>query len=168
MKKLFIAASLFLAFAVSAQETQERRQKPSVEQQMKEFENLNLSASQKEKLQALFKEREAKFEKNGHQKHDGDKNGERPQPPKDGQKPQIDRENNNGERPQPPKDGQKPNGSKSNGGFEKDQKEFDSKIQAILTKKQYKKYQENRAAREKNFKNENKDNKQHGVFKKEN
>ncbi len=115
MKKLLFAASLFLTVAISAQETQERKrpERPTTEQQMKEFDDYNLNSDQKEKLQALYKEKDAKFEKN---------------------KP-------SGERPEPPKDGQKPDDSKMKENFEKERKEFDGKIEKILTKEQFAKYQ---------------------------
>jgi len=56
MKKLLFAASLFTVVAISAQETQERKrpERPTTEQQMKEFDNLNLNSEQKQKLQALY------------------------------------------------------------------------------------------------------------------
>lgn len=67
MKKLFLAAGLFLALTVNvnAQERRDdQRQRPTTEQQMKKFDGMNLSNSQKQKLQALYKERDAKFSKN--------------------------------------------------------------------------------------------------------
>lgn len=123
MKKLLFTASLFTVIAISAQETQERKrpERPTTEQQMKAFDDYNLSSAQKQKLQALYKERDAKFEKN---------------------KP-------SGERPQPPKDGQKPDDSKMKAQFEKENKEFDGKIQKILTKEQYTKYQANQKQHQK-------------------
>ena len=123
MKKLLFAASLFTIIAIGAQETQgsKRPERPTTEQQMKAFDYYNLSSAQKQKLQALYKERDAKFEKN---------------------KP-------SGERPLPPKDGQKPNDSKMKAQFEKENKEFDGKIQKILTKEQYKKYQANQKQHQK-------------------
>jgi len=66
MKKLFLTAGLFLALAVSAQQREQNNDRPpkmTTEQQMKRFDDLNLSSAQKRKLQALFKERDAKFEK---------------------------------------------------------------------------------------------------------
>ena len=57
MKKLVILSSLFLALSVSAQQrTQsgDRPQKPTTEQQMKEFEDLNLTNKQKKKIKALL------------------------------------------------------------------------------------------------------------------
>jgi len=120
MKKLLFTASLLTVIAISAQETQERKrpERPTTEQQMKAFDDYNLSSAQKQKLQTLYKERDAKFEKNKPSQKDG-------------------------ERPQPPKDGQKPDDSKMKAQFEKENKEFDGKIQKILTKEQYTKYQTN-------------------------
>lgn len=121
MKKLLFAASLFTVVALGAQETQERKrpERPSAEQQVKQFDDYGLSPDQKQKIQALYKERESKFEKN------------KPSGTKDGQ------------RPEPPKGGQKPDDSKVKGQFEKENKEFDGKIQKILTKEQFAKYQAN-------------------------
>jgi len=113
MKKLVFLAGIFLAINIQAQQSEkkERPQKPTVEQQMKEFDNLDLSETQKEKIKALYQEREAKFEK------------ERPAPP-------TDNDSN------PP---QRKGGNKGN--FEQEQQEFDAKIQKILTKDQYTKFQ---------------------------
>ena len=143
-KKLFIAASLFVAFAVSAQQTQQRehREKPTVEQQMKEFDGLNLSKKQQSKLEKLLKDRDAKMEKN-HQsfaKNDKAKSGERPEPPKDRKFDQ------NGKRPQPQKDENFEKGgqnSEMRAKMDKERKEFDTKIQKILTEDQFQKYQAN-------------------------
>lgn len=123
MKKLLFAASLFTVVAISAQETQERKrpERPTTEQQMKQFDDYGLTSAQKQKLQALYKEHDAKFEKN---------------------KP-------SGERPQVPKDGQRLDDSKMKANFEKENKEFDGKLQSILTKEQYAKYQTNQKQHQK-------------------
>jgi hypothetical protein len=111
MKKLLVVAGLFLALTINAQERQDGgRQRPTTEQQMKEFDNYNLTPAQKQKIQALYKDREAKFAKN---------------------------------RPQGEK-GQRPDDSKMKAKFEKDRKDFDGKVQKILSKDQYAKYQTNR------------------------
>lgn len=150
-KKVFIAASLFVAFAASAQQTQQRehREKPTVEQQMKEFDGLNLSKKQKTKLEKLLKERDAKMEKNhpGFAKNENAKSGERPEPPKDRNSDQ------NGKRPEPPKDGNFEKGgqnSEMRAKMDNDRKEFDTKVQKILTQDQFQKYQSNQKNR-KNF-----------------
>ena len=67
MKKLVFTAALFFALTASAQERKfdgDAPKKPNAEMQMKRFDNLNLTSSQKRKIKALFKERDAQFEKN--------------------------------------------------------------------------------------------------------
>lgn len=115
MKKLLVVAGLFLALTINAQERQDRGQRPTAEQRIKEFDNYNLTPAQKQKIQALYKDREAKFVKNG---------------PK-------------GEK------GQKPDNSKMKANFEKDRKDFDGRVQKILSKDQYAKYQTNRKEHQK-------------------
>jgi len=110
MKKLLAVAGLFLALTINAQERQDRGQRPTTEQRMKEFDNYNLTPAQKQKIQALYKEREAKFAKNG---------------------------------PQGAK-GQRQDDPKMKAKFEKDRKDFDGRIQKILSKDQYTKFQANR------------------------
>lgn len=110
MKKLLVVAGLFLALTINAQERQDRGQRPTAEQRMKEFDNYNLTPAQKQKIQALYKDREAKFAKN---------------------KPQGEK-------------GQRPHDSKMKANFEKDRKDFDGKVQKILSKDQYAKFQANR------------------------
>ena len=80
---------------------------------MQRFDNLNLSSSQKRKLQALFNEREAKFEKN--KPNSFAKNGERPT-------------KNNA------------NNSEFKAKMDKERAEFDKKIKKILTNDQYAKF----------------------------
>ena len=156
MKKLFIAASLFIAFAVSAQQTQQRehREKPSTEQQMKEFDGLNLSNKQKSKLEKLFKERDSKMQKNhqGMAKNENFKEGDRPEPPKDGNFSQ------NGERPQPPKNGNFEKGGQNDGmraKMDNERKEFDAKVKKILSPDQYQQYQANQKNRKSYGHNQN-------------
>ena len=59
MKKLVLVASLFLAIATSAQKRQsnEQNQKPNVEHQMKDFDDLNLNDKQRKNIKALYEER---------------------------------------------------------------------------------------------------------------
>ncbi len=120
MKKLFLTSALFLAFTTSAFAQQNvkgdgPRPKPTTEQMMKPFEQLNLSTSQKRKLQKLFKEREANFEKN--------------RPPRPAQKDFAKDE----KRPQrPPVDGKR----------DQERLKFDQKIQKILTKDQFEKFKQ--------------------------
>ena len=121
MKKVFLAASLFIAFAVSAQQIGERqqRQKPNAKEMVSKMDKeLNLSNQQEKKLTALFQERDQKMEKNR-----GDCNGQ------------------NGERPQG-KDFSK-NDKRGN--------EMDSKIQKILTKEQYAKLKASHEKRRSSF-----------------
>ncbi len=121
MKKVFLAASLFVAFAVSAQQIGERqqRQKPNAKEMVSKMDKeLNLSNQQEKKLTALFQERDQKMEKNR-----GDFNGQ------------------NGERPQG-KDFSK-NDKRGN--------KMDSKIQKILTKEQYAKFKANQEKRRSSF-----------------
>lgn len=115
MKKLLVVAGLFLALTINAQERQDRGQRPTTEQRMKEFDNYNLTPAQKQKIQALYKEREAKFADNG---------------PK-------------GEK------GQRQDDSKMKAKFEKDRKDFDGRVQKILSKDQYAKFQANRKEHQK-------------------
>lgn len=135
MKKLVILSSLFLALTVSAQQrTQsgDRPQKPTTEQQMKEFEDLNLTNKQKKKIKALLNEREANFEKN------------RPQQSSDKQlppPPQND-DQKSGERGQGGQKGQQ--GGPRPGGNDS---EFDAKLQKILTTQQYAQYKSKRESR---------------------
>ncbi len=121
MKKVLLAASLFVAFAVSAQQIGERqqRQKPNAKEMVSKMDKeLNLSNQQEKKLTALFQERDQKMEKNR-----GDFNGQ------------------NGERPQG-KDFSK-NDKRGN--------KMDSKIQKILTKEQYAKFKANHEKRRSSF-----------------
>ncbi|WP_379967328.1 hypothetical protein [Epilithonimonas sp. UC225_85] len=115
MKKLLVVAGLFLALTINAQERQDRGQRATAEQRMKEFDNYNLSPVQKQKIQALYKDREAKFAKN---------------------KPRGDK-------------GQRPDDSKMKAKFEKDRKDFDLKIQKIMSKDQYAKFQADRKEHQK-------------------
>jgi len=115
MKKLLAVAGLFLALTINAQERQDRAQRPITEQQMKEFDNYNLSPAQKQKIQALYKDREANFAKNA---------------PQGGK-------------------GQRPNDAKMKAKSEKDRKDFDGRIQKILSKDQYVKFQANRKEHQK-------------------
>lgn len=115
MKKLLVVAGLFLALTINAQERQDRGQRPTVEQRIKEFDSYNLTPAQKQKIQALYKDREAKFAKN---------------------------------RPQGEK-GQRTHDSKMKANFEKDRKDFDGKVQKILSKDQYAKFQANRKEHQK-------------------
>ncbi len=121
MKKIFLAASLFVAFAVSAQQTGERqhRQKPKAKEMVSKMDKeLNLSNQQEKKLTALFQEKDQKMEKNR-----GDFNGQ------------------NGESTQG-KDFSK-NDKRGN--------EMDSKIQKILSKDQYTKFKANHEKRRSSF-----------------
>ncbi|WP_297983960.1 hypothetical protein [uncultured Chryseobacterium sp.] len=125
-KKLFLTASLFLAMAVSAQQTQQReqhRQKPTAEQQMKAFDELGVNAKQKAQLQQLFKEREAQMEKN------------RPQFSQNGTKAPGGNFEKGGLRPELT--------SSQKSKMDKDRAQFDAKLQKILTKDQYAKFKAN-------------------------
>ena len=117
MKKLVLTAAVFFAFT-TATFAQQRNQdgppkKPTTEQMMKRFDDLNLTSAQKRKLETLFQERQAKFEKNKPEHFA--KNGERPT-------------RNSGE--------QKDFKAK----MDKERSEFDKKIKKILTNDQYAKF----------------------------
>ena len=121
MKKVFLAASLFVAFAVSAQQIGERqqRQKPNAKEMVSKMDKeLNLSNQQEKKLTALFQERDQKMEKNR-----GDFNGQ------------------NGERPE----------GKGFAKNDKGRGDFDVKIQKILSKDQYTKFKANHEKRRSSF-----------------
>lgn len=122
MKKIFLAASLFVAFAVSAQQNGERqqRQKPNAKEMVSKMDKeLNLSSKQEKQLTALFQERDQKMVKN-RGNFDG-KKGERTQ-------------------------------GKDFAKNDKRGNEFDSKIQKILTKEQYAKFKANHEKRRSSFK----------------
>ena len=121
MKNVFLAASLFVAFAVSAQQIGERqqRQKPNAKEMVSKMDKeLNLSNQQEKKLTALFQERDKKIEKNR-----GDFNGQ------------------NGERPE----------GKGFAKNDKGRVDFDVKIQKILSKDQYTKFKANHEKRRSSF-----------------
>lgn len=121
MKKVFLAASLFVAFAVSAQQIGERqqRQKPNAKEMVSKMDKeLNLSNQQEKKLTALFQERDQKMEKNR-----GDFKGQ------------------NGERPE----------GKGFAKNDKGRGDFDVKIQKILSKDQYTKFKANHEKRRSSF-----------------
>ena len=121
MKKIFLAASLFVAFAVSAQQTGERqhRQKPNAKEMVSKMDKeLNLCNQQEKKLTALFQERDQKMEKNH-----GDFKGQK------------------GERPE----------EKGFAKNDKGRGDFDVKIQKILTKDQYTKFKANHEKRRSSF-----------------
>lgn len=120
MKKLLVVAGLFLALTINAQERQDRGQRPTAEQRMKAFDSYNLTPAQKQKIEELYKDREAKFANN---------------------------------RPQGEKD-KRPHDSKMKANFGKDRKDFDGKIQKILSKDQYAKFQANRKERRNGFRND--------------
>lgn len=132
MKKLFLTASLFLSLtAINAQESKPKNhpEKPSMEQQLKEFDDLNLNSSQKKQIKKLFKEREEQFKKDRPQKPPVENGGK--------QEFMHDKDNNRG-----------------NDKFEKERKEFNGRIQKILTPEQYNKFQEKHEKHEKHFKEE--------------
>ena len=118
MKKLVLTAALFFAFTTAAFAQQTRNhdgppKKPTTEQMMKRFDDLNLTNAQKKKLKALFQEREAKFEKNRPAKMEGNRS---------------DRYAKGSEN------------AEMKARMDKERKEFDKKIQKILTKDQYNKF----------------------------
>ncbi len=124
MKKIFLTAMVCAAFTLQAQNTSKGRpQPPTAEQQMKEFENLNLSSDQKEKIRSLLKEQES-----NHQR-------ERPSTSQ-----------NESETPPPPKDNKEGKSGKKD---DKGRKEFDTKLQKILTTKQYSEYKTEQETRRK-------------------
>ena len=117
MKKIFLAASLFVAFAVSAQQigARQQRQKPNAKEMVSKMDKeLNLCNQQEKKLTALFQERDQKMEKNH-----GDFKGQK------------------GERPE----------EKGFAKNDKGRGDFDVKIQKILTKDQYTKFKANQEKR---------------------
>ncbi len=73
MKKYFLIASLVIIASVNAQnfnddfdvserpEKTERRQPPTVEEQLKQFDDLNLSTDQKKKVKALLENRQTEM-----------------------------------------------------------------------------------------------------------
>ncbi len=120
MKKLFLTSALLLAFTTTAfaqngSKGEGPRPKPSTEQMMKPFEELNLSTAQKRKLQNLFKEREAQFEKN---------------------RPTKLASNNHS------KNEERPYRAQMKNKMDKERTDFDKKIQKILTKDQFAKFKE--------------------------
>lgn len=107
MKKVFLIASMMMVIAVSAQqrpqsqknnENKELRQRPSVDSQLKEFEQYNLTSTQKKKVKSLLESRDSEIKKSFEK-------GEKPQ---------------------------------------KGMNNFDTKLEKILDKNQYKKYKQNR------------------------
>lgn len=138
MKKILFLASMLIVLNVSAQEKGQQRsgkgEKPTTEQRMKKFDDLNLTAAQKQKIEALYKERQASFEKNK-----GQKSGEL----KDG-KSKKDMTSKHGDKKKGTK-GDKKDFAQNKQKMDQNRKEFDSKIQGILTSEQYKKFQENRS-----------------------
>ena len=139
MKKLIITASVFLSIGISAQLQKPQApkfEKPTVEQQLKAFDNLGLTTKQKSEIEALYKEREAKFENlKGQMPPKGEMGtkSERDERPAKGQRPEMPA---NGERPTPPQG----MGDRKKG-FEQEETEFNTKLKSILTSSQYSKYE---------------------------
>ena len=136
MKKLIIATGLLFAVGMSAQTQQERMpkyEKPTLEQQMKAFDQLSLTTKQKKEVEALLKEREAKFEKQKPQMPPKGEQGQKGERPTKGERPAP---STNGERPMPPA---QMGTHKSK--FEREQSEFKNKLQKILSSEQYSKYE---------------------------
>lgn len=139
MKKLILAASLFFAIAISAQEAKPQhnhKERPTVEQQMREFDGINLTNKQRSKLEKLYKERDAEMEKN------------RPEPPKDGDRNgNQNRSDRQAPPPPPPSDSEgsrRPNNdSDMRNKMDKQRAAFDKKVQKILNQDQYAQYQAN-------------------------
>ena len=116
MKKVFLIASMMMLIAVSAQQrpqsqknskNKEQRQRPSVDNQLKEFEQYNLTSTQKKKVKSLLESRNSQIKKSFEK------------------------------------------GKKQQNGMN----DFDTKLEKILDKNQYKKYKQNRTehARSKDY-----------------
>ncbi|WP_291076659.1 MULTISPECIES: hypothetical protein [unclassified Empedobacter] len=73
MKKAFLLASIMMVMAVSAQQRpqqgersgnrKEQRERPSVDQQLKKFDQYNLSSTQKKKVKSLLESRDSDMKK---------------------------------------------------------------------------------------------------------
>ncbi|GEM_PF-879928 len=129
MKKVFLTAGIFLSmtFAVSAQQngkevpgkpTTEHRMKPSADQQMKMFDRLNLTKSQERKIRKLIEKRDAEFAKHA------------PRPPKPSKNDMPKNDDfRMADHPKPtPEMAQR---------MQQERKDFDQKLQQILTREQY-------------------------------
>ena len=131
MKKLVLAASIFVGLSVSAQSVQfEKREKPTIEQKMKAFDDLKLSKSQKTQIEGLLKEREAKFEKKKPQFKEGKFTEKRK-----GEKSKLDSQKIDRKDLKSKKEFK---GEKS-AQFKIERQEFDAQLKQILSSSQYKK-----------------------------
>lgn len=73
MKKAFLLASIMMVMAVSAQQRpqqgersgnrKEQRERPTVDQQLKKFDQYNLSSTQKKKVKSLLESRDSDMKK---------------------------------------------------------------------------------------------------------
>ena len=73
MKKVFLLASMMMVMTLSAQERpqqgeksgnrKEQRERPTVDQQLKEFDQYNLSSAQKKKVKTLLESRDSDMKK---------------------------------------------------------------------------------------------------------
>ncbi|WP_312207990.1 hypothetical protein [Empedobacter sp.] len=73
MKKVFLLASMMMVMTLSAQERpqqgeksgnrKEQRERPTVDQQLKEFDQYNLSSAQKKKVKSLLESRDSDMKK---------------------------------------------------------------------------------------------------------
>ena len=73
MKKAFLLASMMMVMAVSAQQRpqqgersgnrKEQRERPTVDQQLKKFDQYNLSSTQKKKVKSLLESRDSDMKK---------------------------------------------------------------------------------------------------------
>ncbi|MCB9274660.1 MAG: hypothetical protein H6564_11520 [Lewinellaceae bacterium] len=173
MKRTIFMALLFV-FSYSVANAQKGQERTPMQEYEQVKPSLGLSKKQEKKLEAVYQEQQKEFEamqaeRGKGRKSDADvqgKNGERPQPPADGQKPEMkegrkapaDVQGNDSERPQPPADGQKPEmkegrkapangaegnkkGSSSGKGKEMQgqgkHEQFEAKVKEILTDEQF-------------------------------
>lgn len=95
MKKVFLLASMMMVMTLSAQERpqqgeksgnrKEQRERPTVDQQLKEFDQYNLSSAQKKKVKSLLESRDSDMKKEfANRDKNSTQKGERGSRPKKG------------------------------------------------------------------------------------